>query len=109
MFLFHFSLEHRTKELESRLELEQATKARLEIQCNRHKDALDKIQTEITLIKTKEQQANDNLKKTQKTLRYEFKLILLQFSILIHIIFYIRITESYVKSSMSYQIVNKNQ
>lgn len=67
---FHLhSLELKTKELESRLELEQATRSRIEVQYNRHKEALDKAQQEVAYAKTKEQHAQDNLKKAQKSLR----------------------------------------
>ncbi|XP_055375472.1 unconventional myosin-XVIIIa isoform X4 [Condylostylus longicornis] len=62
-------LELRTKELESRLELEQATKARLEIQANRHKDALEKIQNDLSQSRMREMAAQDNVKKAQKSLR----------------------------------------
>ncbi|XP_037923856.1 unconventional myosin-XVIIIa isoform X3 [Hermetia illucens] len=62
-------LELRTKELESRLELEQATRARLEIQANRHKDALEKLQNEISQSKVREMQSQDAVKKSQKNLR----------------------------------------
>nr|XP_043068072.1 unconventional myosin-XVIIIa isoform X1 [Drosophila bipectinata]XP_043068073.1 unconventional myosin-XVIIIa isoform X1 [Drosophila bipectinata] len=62
-------LELRTKELESRLELEQATRARLEVQVTRHKEALEKLQNEVTQSKMREMQAQDVLKKSQKSLR----------------------------------------
>ncbi|XP_032578405.1 unconventional myosin-XVIIIa isoform X5 [Drosophila sechellia] len=62
-------LELRTKELESRLELEQATRARLEVQVNRHKEALEKLQNEVTQSKMREMQAQDVIKKSQKSLR----------------------------------------
>ncbi|XP_020818590.1 unconventional myosin-XVIIIa isoform X1 [Drosophila serrata] len=62
-------LELRTKELESRLELEQATRARLEVQVNRHKEALEKLQNEVTQSKMRDMQAQDALKKSQKSLR----------------------------------------
>ncbi|XP_034663373.1 unconventional myosin-XVIIIa isoform X6 [Drosophila subobscura] len=62
-------LELRTKELESRLELEQATRARLEVQVNRHKEALEKLQNEVTQSKIREMQAQEVLKKSQKSLR----------------------------------------
>ncbi|XP_055685515.1 unconventional myosin-XVIIIa-like isoform X5 [Lutzomyia longipalpis] len=62
-------LELRTKELESKLELEQATKARIEVQCNRHKDGMEKLQQEINLLRAKEMQSQEALKKSQKTLR----------------------------------------
>ncbi|KAM7364507.1 myosin heavy chain-like isoform 3-T7 [Cochliomyia hominivorax] len=62
-------LELRTKELESRLELEQATRARLEVQVNRHKEALERLQNEVSQAKVRELQAQDALKKSQKNLR----------------------------------------
>lgn len=62
-------LELRTKELESRLEFEQATRARMEIQLNRHKDSLEKAQSEISQTRTKEMHAQEALKKAQKTIR----------------------------------------
>ncbi|XP_046804465.1 myosin-11 isoform X4 [Lucilia cuprina] len=62
-------LELRTKELESRLELEQATRARLEVQVNRHKEALERLQNEVSQAKVRELQAQDALKKSQKSLR----------------------------------------
>lgn len=62
-------LELRTKELESRLEFEQMTRARLEVQCNRLKDAVEKAQNEIAQMRTKEAVAQEALKKTQKSLR----------------------------------------
>ncbi|XP_030078761.1 unconventional myosin-XVIIIa isoform X5 [Drosophila hydei] len=62
-------LEMRTKELESRLELEQATRARLEVQVSRHKESLEKLQNEVTQSKLREMQSQDVLKKSQKSLR----------------------------------------
>ncbi|XP_032593130.1 unconventional myosin-XVIIIa isoform X3 [Drosophila grimshawi] len=62
-------LEMRTKELESRLELEQATRARLEVQVSRHKESLEKLQNEVTQSKMREMQSQDVLKKSQKSLR----------------------------------------
>lgn len=64
------SLEMKIKELESRLELEQATRSRVEVQFNRYKDALDKVQQEGSQSKAKEQNAQDLLKKAQKSLRF---------------------------------------
>lgn len=60
----------RTKELESKLELEHATRSRLEVQCNRHKESLEKTQTELIHIRSKENLLQDELKKIKKTLRY---------------------------------------
>lgn len=51
------------------MELEQATRARLEVQVNRHKEALEKIQNEVMQSKLKELTAQDALKKSQKNLR----------------------------------------
>ena len=65
------------KELESRLELEQATRSRLEVQFNRYKDALDKAQQEASQLKAKEQIAQDSLKKAQKSLRYPFLFVII--------------------------------
>lgn len=66
----------KVKEVESRLELEQATRTRLEVQFNRYKESLEKAQQEISQIRAKEQNAQDSLKKAQKSLRY-----LIQFSL----------------------------
>lgn len=71
MFRIIFRLEMKVKEVESRLELEQATRSRLEVQFNRYKDALEKAQQETSQTKAKEQTAQDSLKKVQKSLRYE--------------------------------------
>ncbi|XP_049538856.1 unconventional myosin-XVIIIa isoform X2 [Anopheles darlingi] len=62
-------LELRTKEVESRLEFEQATRARIEIQLNRHKDSLEKMQGDLSQARAREAQAQDAVKKTQKTIR----------------------------------------
>lgn len=66
----------KVKEVESRLELEQATRTRLEVQFNRYKESLEKAQQEVSQVKAKEQNAQDSLKKAQKLLRY-----LIQFSL----------------------------
>ncbi|KAL9871627.1 myosin heavy chain-like isoform 5-T5 [Glossina fuscipes fuscipes] len=71
-------LELRTKELESRLELEQTTRTRLEVQMNRHKEALERLQTELSQCKVRELQAQDALKKSQKSfreLREEYQMV----------------------------------
>uniref|UniRef100_A0A2M4A1C6 Putative myosin class ii heavy chain n=1 Tax=Anopheles triannulatus TaxID=58253 RepID=A0A2M4A1C6_9DIPT len=62
-------LELRTKEVESRLEFEQATRARIEIQLNRHKDSLEKMQGDLSQARAREAQAQDSVKKAQKTIR----------------------------------------
>ncbi|XP_046414951.1 unconventional myosin-XVIIIa isoform X3 [Neodiprion fabricii] len=62
-------LEFRTKELESKLELEQTTRARLETQIARLKENVDKLQTEAALLRTKEQTAQDAARRLQRSLR----------------------------------------
>lgn len=61
--------ELRIKELESKLELEVATKSRVEVQYNRNKETIERLQTEIQTIQHKEAQGQDALKKNQKGLR----------------------------------------
>ncbi|XP_044737974.1 unconventional myosin-XVIIIa isoform X3 [Chrysoperla carnea] len=62
-------MELRAKELESKLEFEQTTRARLEVQITRLKEATDKLQTDLAHARTKEAQAQDNLRKLQRSLR----------------------------------------
>lgn len=62
-------MELKTKELESKLELEQTTRSRLEVQIARLKETVDKLQTEVSTAKVKEQQAQDQLRKLQRSLR----------------------------------------
>ncbi|XP_067015744.2 unconventional myosin-XVIIIa isoform X4 [Anabrus simplex] len=62
-------LELRTKELESKLELEQTTRSRLEVQITRLKEAVEKLQDEAASARAKEQLAQDNARKLQRTLR----------------------------------------
>ncbi|KAK5638506.1 hypothetical protein RI129_012801 [Pyrocoelia pectoralis] len=62
-------MELKTKELESKLELEQTTRSRLEVQINRLKEAVDKLQTEVSNSRTKEQVAQEQIRKLQKNLR----------------------------------------
>ncbi|KAL6267616.1 hypothetical protein P5V15_000691 [Pogonomyrmex californicus] len=62
-------LEFRAKELESKLELEQTTRARLETQIARLKESVDKLQTESALLRTKEQTAQDTARRLQRSLR----------------------------------------
>ncbi|XP_044763545.1 unconventional myosin-XVIIIa isoform X1 [Coccinella septempunctata] len=61
--------EFKVKELESKLDLEQSTRSRLEIQISRLKESVEKLQSEVTAWKTKEQQAQDQIKKLQRSLR----------------------------------------
>ncbi|XP_014606247.1 PREDICTED: unconventional myosin-XVIIIa isoform X6 [Polistes canadensis] len=62
-------LEFRNKELESKLELEQTTRARLETQIARLKESVEKLQTETALLRTKEQTAQDTTRRLQRSLR----------------------------------------
>lgn len=61
--------ELKVKELESKLELEQTTRARLDVQINRLKEAVEKLQTDVTVARQKEQQAQDQIRKLQRNLR----------------------------------------
>ncbi|XP_014238086.1 unconventional myosin-XVIIIa isoform X3 [Trichogramma pretiosum] len=62
-------LEFRTKELESKLELEQTTRARLETQIARLKESVEKLQSETAQLRTKEQSAQDTARRLQRSLR----------------------------------------
>lgn len=62
-------LEMRVKELESRMEFEGIAKTRLETQIGRLKDNHEKAQQEISVIRVREIQAQEALKKSQKSLR----------------------------------------
>lgn len=62
-------LELRNKELESRLEFEQATRVRIEMQLSRHKESLEKAQNELSQIRSKEINAQEALKKSHKSIR----------------------------------------
>ncbi|XP_076627599.1 unconventional myosin-XVIIIa isoform X2 [Colletes latitarsis] len=62
-------LEFRAKELESKLELEQTTRARLETQIARLKENVEKLQIESALLRTKEQTAQDTARRLQRSLR----------------------------------------
>lgn len=62
-------LEFRAKELESKLDLEQTTRARLETQITRLKESVEKLQTETALLRTKEQTAQDAVRRLQRSLR----------------------------------------
>lgn len=57
------------KELESKLELEQTTRSRLEVQIARLKEAVEKAQSEISTTRLKEQQSQDQIRKLQRQLR----------------------------------------
>lgn len=57
------------KELESKLELEQTTRSRLEVQIARLKEAVEKAQNDISSSRVKEQQSQDQIRKLQRQLR----------------------------------------
>lgn len=61
--------ELKVKELESKLELEQTTRSRLEVQIARLKEAVEKSQNEISSSRVKEQQSQDQIRKLQRQLR----------------------------------------
>lgn len=61
--------ELKVKELESKLDLEQTTKSRLEVQITRLKETVEKLQGEISAARIKEQQAQDQVRKMQRQLR----------------------------------------
>ncbi|CAG9770133.1 unnamed protein product [Ceutorhynchus assimilis] len=61
--------ELKVKELESKLDLEQTTRSRLEVQITRLKETVEKLQSDITSARVKEQQAQDQVRKMQRQLR----------------------------------------
>lgn len=61
--------EFKLKELESKLDLEQTTKARLEVQISRLKETVEKLQMEVANTKVKEQHAQEEIKKLQRMIR----------------------------------------
>ncbi|XP_044261055.1 unconventional myosin-XVIIIa isoform X5 [Tribolium madens] len=61
--------ELKVKELESKLELEQTTRGRLEVQITRLKEAVDKLQSELATARVREQQSQDQIRKLQRNLR----------------------------------------
>lgn len=61
--------ELKVKELESKLDLEQTTRARLEVQISRLKETMDKLQSEVAASRAKEQQAQEQIRKLQRNLR----------------------------------------
>lgn len=62
-------LEHRIKELESRLELEETTKSRLEVQLHRQKENYEKLIVDCDMFRAKEQQYQETGRKMQRQLR----------------------------------------
>lgn len=90
-------MELRAKELESKLEFEQTTRARLEVQITRLKEATDKLQTDLAHARTKEAQAQDNLRKLQRSLRFVINFTRKE-SFVKTSNFILNLTESYVKN-----------
>merc|ERR1711899_576852 len=62
-------LELKVKELESKLELEQTTRGRMETQINRLKVAIEKLNHDYEGLRGKESNAQDNARKLQRQLR----------------------------------------
>jgi myosin-18 len=62
-------LELKIKELDSKLELEQTTRGRMETQINRLKEAIDKINGECESLRVKEASSQDHARKLQRQLR----------------------------------------
>ncbi|XP_033748343.1 unconventional myosin-XVIIIa-like isoform X3 [Pecten maximus] len=62
-------LESKIRDLENRLDLEQTTKHRIEVQLNRTKESLDKSNEDKRVSSATKQQLDENLKRTQRQLR----------------------------------------
>merc|ERR1719189_3521608 len=62
-------LELKVKELESKLELEQTTRGRMETQINRLKEAIEKLNHDCESLRIKEAGAQDQARKLQRQLR----------------------------------------
>merc|ERR1719270_3019221 len=62
-------LELKVKELESKLELEQTTRGRMETQINRLKEAIEKLNHDCEGLRIKEAAAQDQARKLQRQLR----------------------------------------
>lgn len=62
-------LELKVKELESKLELEQTTRGRMETQINRLKEAIEKLNHDCEGLRVKETVAQDQARKLQRQLR----------------------------------------
>jgi len=62
-------LELKVKELESKLELEQTTRGRMETQINRLKEAIEKLNHDCESLRVKEGGAQDQARKLQRQLR----------------------------------------
>jgi myosin-18 len=57
------------KELESKLDLEQTTRGRLEVQITRLKEPVEKLHSEQCTARVREQQGQDQIRKLQRNLR----------------------------------------
>ena len=62
-------LELKVKELDSKLELEQTTRGRMDTQINRLKEAIEKLNHETDSLRHKEAAAQDSARKLQRQLR----------------------------------------
>ncbi|RZF36155.1 hypothetical protein LSTR_LSTR013379 [Laodelphax striatellus] len=62
-------LQFKNKELESKLDLEQTTKARLETQINRLREQTERLQSENTTLRMKESAAQETVRKISRSLR----------------------------------------
>jgi len=65
----HKRLELKIRELESKLELEQTTRGRLETQISRLKEAIEKLNSEADQLRVKEQTSQEGSKKVGRQLR----------------------------------------
>eukprot|EP00096_Caligus_rogercresseyi_P008531 TRINITY_DN274_c0_g1_i16.p1 TRINITY_DN274_c0_g1~~TRINITY_DN274_c0_g1_i16.p1 ORF type:complete len:1300 (-),score=533.02 TRINITY_DN274_c0_g1_i16:565-4464(-) len=65
----HSRLELKIRELESKLELEQATRGRMETQIGRLKEAIEKVNHECDVLRNKELNSQDLARKLQRQLR----------------------------------------
>uniref|UniRef100_A0A0K2UGM7 Unconventional myosin-XVIIIa n=1 Tax=Lepeophtheirus salmonis TaxID=72036 RepID=A0A0K2UGM7_LEPSM len=65
----HSRLELKIRELESKLELEQATRGRMETQIGRLKEAIEKYNHECDILRNKELNSQDMARKLQRQLR----------------------------------------
>jgi len=62
-------LELKIKELESKLELEQTTRGRMETQINRLKEGIEKLNSECDQLRAKELSSQELARKLQRQLR----------------------------------------
>ncbi|XP_046684011.1 unconventional myosin-XVIIIa isoform X3 [Homalodisca vitripennis] len=62
-------LQLKTKELESKLELEQTTRSRLEVQITRLKENNERLQSDIEIVKSREHSAQEKAKTSSRQVR----------------------------------------